>query len=143
MQSRAFLLGSFVLGCSVSTALPAQSPGRDGVGRYASCRRLESVGAYVEIDASRRLHICARAGTNNIGPYLATPVVRQVGDTVYVSAVVELPRGESLLMTEVSWVAYQVFLGPYSAGSRIRVTTRPFGSSRSTGVALDTVVRVP
>ena len=115
--------------CSTMVAdAQAQSPDRDNVTQFESCRHLAQRVAYVEVDSARRLHVCARVTTATIGPYLATPVVRSIGDTVFISAVVELPKKEALHFTEVSWVAYQVFLGPFPRGTRLRVTTRPFSS---------------
>ena len=143
MELRRAIARVGALTCLVGEGVWAQSPDRDGIARYASCRRLGTVPAYVEVDPARRIHVCARVTTNNIGPYLATAAIRYVADTVFISPVVELPRGESLLMTEVSWVAYQVFLGPYPSGARVRVTTRGSESARSKAASLDTLVRIP
>lgn len=111
---------------------------------YTVCEKRTRATVYVEVDSSRRVLICVFARTPNEGPYRATPILNRIGDTLYVSARLELPdRGEATMLATVGLLPYEVMYGPLTAHSRLRITNRVNGQAPADVPALDTVIGIP
>ena len=99
--------------------------------------------AFVRVDAAGRILICVFKTEAHGAPYKITPQVLRVGDTLFVSAISELPSGELVMFTEVTEYPYQVLYGPLPRGSQLRITTRAPNAVQGHRAVLDTTIRVP
>ena len=69
---------------------------------YALCAEQDHHRAFVRVDTVRRVLICAFKTMSHREPNKLTPQLLRLGDTLFVSAVVEVPPGQHLSFPEVT-----------------------------------------
>ena len=135
---------SAAIGAGSTTVSPLTAPYPRPVGQgYALCATRSYGHALVQVDSLRRVLVCAFVTMAHGGPYKMTPQLLRLGDTLFVSAVTELPKSENVFFTEVTDVPYQVLYGPLPRRSRLRITDRKPGGWPKARAALDTTIRIP
>jgi hypothetical protein len=83
-------------------------------------------------------------GSDATAARCGTPILYPIGDTLFVTARLELPdRGEATMLATVGLSPYEVMYGPLAAHSQLRITNRVGGQPAADIPALDTVIRIP
>jgi hypothetical protein len=110
--------------------------------RYRTCEKRTDVRAYVEMDTSGSVLVCAFAESPNMLTVRAFPRLLKVGDTLFAGAVLVQPdfQGDHPTIPAFMRVPYEVYYGPLSPGSTLRITNRYPSGLGYPAPLLDTVV---